>query len=97
MKKITISNNVQKFPGIGGWYFIPLSVEQSNKLPQESRGPYGFLPVTVMLQKSVWRTSLLPGGKTLEHRYFIALKTSIRKKEGIGLGDGVKLTLTFDE
>jgi hypothetical protein len=58
---------------------------------------YGFIPVTAMLGTLVWKTSLLPGGKTLQDRYFIALKASVRKKEQISLGDNVVLTLTFDE
>jgi len=49
------------------------------------------IPVTVKIGKTSWATSLLPkdGG------YLVPIKASVRKVEGLELGDTVKVVLSL--
>ncbi|MDQ5950658.1 MAG: hypothetical protein QG585_600 [Patescibacteria group bacterium] len=98
-KEFSFSATVEKFNLPASWYFVMVPekiVKQVKELNPKKIG-YGFYPSFVTVRKSTWRTSLLPmGNKTGEKRYFIALKAQIRKKEGIGLGEKVKIDFVLE-
>ena len=93
-KEFSFSAAVEKFNLPASWYFVmvPEKILKEVKSLSPKKIGYGFYPVFVTVKKSTWRTSLLPmGNKTGEKKYFIALKAQIRKKEGIGFGENVKI------
>ena len=50
---------------------------------------WGVIPVTAHLGATTWTTSLFPK----EGLYLVPIKTSVRKAEGLDLGDVVSLRL----
>lgn len=82
----TFSGSVKKFDMKNPWYYVEVPSEITSKLSRG--GAWGMLPVCVTLGRTTWDTSILPMG---DGKKFIALKAKVRKKEGISLGDTVKL------
>lgn len=57
------------------------------------KGPgFGSIRVKVKIGKTSWNTSLFP---SKEGSYLLAIKASVRAKEGIGENDVVKITCTL--
>lgn len=95
-KEFSFSAVVEKFNLPASWYFVvvPEKIMKEVKRLNLKKIGYGFFPVVVSLNKTTWKTSLLPmGNKTGEKRYFIALKAEVRKKEEVLVGE--KLSLSF--
>lgn len=92
----TVSAQVWKYEGKGGWYFISvpskLSAQISDAFGPKKRG-WGSIPITVRTGLSVWQTSLFPDSRT--RMYLMPLKASVRKAESIHDGDTVVFTVTL--
>lgn len=76
------------------WHFITLPAKQSATIKErfgDSGRGWGSLPVKVTLGKTSWETSVFPDTK--RKAYVLPLKADVRKKEEIGKGDSVSLTL----
>src|SRR5262245_59774247 len=72
------------YPGAGGWHFVNLSRKQSREIRQlfgTARRGWGAVPVTVVIGKTTWSTSLFPEKKT--DSYVFAIKAEVRRSEGI--------------
>lgn len=79
---------VKKFPGKGGWTYLSLNPHYSIMFKERAKYQRGFVPATITLGKTTWKSSLLPmGNKT----HFIALPIKVRKNEHIALGDIIAL------
>lgn len=85
-KTFVVKGRVEVFALLGAWYYVRVPVSQT-RLFSKLFG-LGLVPITVSLGLSNWDTSLLPMG---DKTYFIALKAAIRKKEGVKVGDFVRL------
>lgn len=91
-EKFTLTAKTLLFPGISGWIYVPAPLEYTQLLkPFAHRG---FVPVTISLGTSIWKTSLLPYGDGTQ---FIPLKASVRKQESITIGDVVSLEFWLRE
>lgn len=84
------SGRVELFPGNMGWHYVDVP---DKLIPKEkSNLKWGLIPAQFCVGDTKWKSSLLPkGGGT----YFVPLKVAVRKKEGIELGDKVKIKFWF--
>ncbi|ERK70541.1 MULTISPECIES: DUF1905 domain-containing protein [Leifsonia] len=73
------------------WVFARLPDDVSEEIRLEPHPPAGFGSVKVMmtLGSSRWSTSIFP--ESAEGAYIVSIKGDIRKAEGVGLGDRVRL------
>jgi hypothetical protein len=82
------------YPGMAGWHFVSIPKAQSAKIKAlfgaMKRG-WGSLPVVATIGKTSWKTSIFPDKKT--GTYLLPLKSDVRKKEKISVGDLVILGL----
>lgn len=89
-KQLSISSVVNQFPEKGGWHFVRVPRNQTDKLRKGKS--WGFIPIKAQIGDCSWDTSLLPMG---DGSYFIALNAKMRKQTGILLGDKVCITYTL--
>lgn len=89
-----IEGKVERYPGPGGWYFVEASKEVSDRLRKLSisevnKVGWGYIKIRATIGKTSWDTTLFPqkDGKP----YLIAIKSSVRMKEGIADGDMVHI------
>ena len=78
--------------GPAPWFFVTVPEKESNELKAISglvTYGWGVIPVHVRIGKTEFRTSLFPK----DGRYLVPLKASVRKAEGLELGDEVTLQL----
>jgi hypothetical protein len=77
------------------WFFVSLPADESEELRALPRPPRGFgsIPVRVIIGSSSWDTSVFPDAKS--GRYVLPIKAAVRRREGIGDGDGVTVELTL--
>ena len=78
------------YSGAGGWHFANLSPRQSYEIKErfaEKRRGWGSIPVTVIVGRTSWNTSLFPDRKS--DTYLFAIKAAVRKEEGIVAGDTI--------
>ncbi len=89
-KNFKIKAQVWRWPGNGGWHFITLDRELTEKI-REKYGK-GMIKINAHVGKSFWQTSLFP--HTKDRTYLICIKKVIRQKEGIYEGEVV--TVKFE-
>ena len=81
--------------GPAPWHFITVPEEECGALEVASAFVtygWGMIPVTAQIGETGWRTSLFPK----ESRYIVPVKASVRKAEGLEVGDLVMVSLTVD-
>ncbi len=90
---VTFSAKVWVYPGVGGWHFVYLPKKEALRISAQhtKKVGFGFIPVTVAVGGTHWKTTLFPSKR--EGTYLLAIKASIRKKEGIYEGDTIAITL----
>lgn len=83
---------VQQFPGSGGWVYVAVPKKYTKELKQRRRA-WGMYPITAHVGKTSWKTKLMmkKGGD-----FFVALKTSVRNKENIAVGDRVAISFKLE-
>ena len=88
---IAIKGIVQKFPGPSGWYYVTVPKKYTKEL-KERRRAWGMYPITAHVGKTSWETKLMTkkGGE-----FFVALKSAVRDKERISIGDHIKLSFAL--
>jgi hypothetical protein len=76
------------------WAFLTLPAEVGDDVRLLSGPPTGFgsVRVEVTLGTSTWRTSVFPDKA---RGYVLPVKSAVRRREGLELGDRVELTLTL--
>ncbi|MCW3816352.1 DUF1905 domain-containing protein [Micromonospora sp. DR5-3] len=81
--------------GPAPWHFVTVPDEQCGELeaasPSVTYG-WGMIPVAARVGATGWRTSLFPK----DGRYLVPVKASVRKAEGIEVGEVVTVRLTVD-
>lgn len=94
-KKFSIQKKVWLWPGeVMPWHFVYVDGKEKEyveKFAQKSRN--GLVKIEAVIGKTSWQTSLLPFKK--DNAYLIAIKKEVRKKEGIMVGDIIKITYTL--
>jgi hypothetical protein len=81
--------------GPAPWYFITVPEEECGALETASAFVtygWGMIPVTAQVGATGWKTSLFPK----DGRYIVPVKTSVRKAEGLEVGDLVVVSLAVD-
>lgn len=73
------------------WVFARLPEDVSEEIHLQPHPPAGFGSVKVMvtLGGSRWSTSIFP--ESADGTYVVAIKGEVRRKEGVELGDTVRL------
>ena len=73
------------------WVFARLPLDVSEEIRDQPHPPAGFGSVKVMvtLGGSRWSTSVFP--ESADGAYIVAIKGSVRRAEGVELGDVVRL------
>lgn len=82
-----VTGVVKIFPVVNPWVYV--SVPKKHTQLTKHLADRGLVPITATLGQSRWNTSLLPKGDGTQ---FVALNAKVRKKEGIKVGDRIKLT-----
>lgn len=81
---------------MAAWHFAYVPKKESEIIREKHRRVargWGSIPVTAQIGKTAWKTSIFPDKKS--GQYLLPLKLEIRKKEEIGDGDTIKLSLSF--
>jgi len=86
---IIFTENLQKFPGAGGWVYAAVPKKFTEELKQRRRA-WGMYPIMAHVGETSWKTKLMmkKGGD-----FFVALKETIRRKEKLKIGD--RVTVSF--
>lgn len=85
---------VWRWQGAVLWHFVSVDRKNSRTMRElfgTPRHGWGSIPVTVTLGGSIWKTSIFPDSK--RGAYILPLKASVRKAEGIAVGDTVRFTI----
>ena len=89
-----IKAKVWLYPGMAGWLFVYIDKKISAKIKTEQakkpRRGWGSVRVRATIGKTSWETSIF---LDKEGPYLLPVKAQVRKKEGIGDGDTVTLTI----
>jgi hypothetical protein len=89
---LEFSGEVWFWRGPAPWHFITVPDEKCAALeaasPVVSYG-WGMIPVTAQIGRTGWKTSLFPK----DGLYVVPVKTSVRKAEGLDVGDLVTVRL----
>ncbi len=86
---------VKVFPIASPWYYVVIPEKLYKGFPKVRA--FGMMPVVATVGKTSWKTALLPLGKYGgESQYFVALKASVRRKEGIVEGDIISISFASD-
>lgn len=93
-KTFNIKSEVWRWTGSpaggGGWYFVYVDRKLNDKIKKFSRRyGSGFIKIRATVGKTSWDTALFSHKK--ENAYLISIKAIVRKKEGIEIGDVVKI------
>jgi Domain of unknown function (DUF1905) len=81
--------------GPAPWHYITVPDEQCGALEAASAFVtygWGMIPVTAQSGATGWRTSLFPK----DGRYIVPVKASVRRAEGLEVGDVVTVRLAVD-
>jgi hypothetical protein len=81
--------------GPAPWHFITVPEEECSALEAASAFVtygWGMIPVTAQVGGTGWKTSLFPK----DGRYIVPVKASVRKTEGLQVGDLVTVSLAVD-
>lgn len=90
-KAYEFKSEVWRWPGDMGWYFVTLD----KGLSQDIRTVYkrGFVKIVGSVGKTTWNTSLFPHKES--DAYLLAIKKSVREKEGIREGEIIRISFSF--
>ena len=89
---LEFSGNLVYWRGPAPFFFVTVPAEECEMLRDVSKWVtygWGIIPVRVQIGETAWKTSLFPkaGG------YLVPVKANVRKAEGLGEGDSVKVKL----
>lgn len=91
--QIEFTGPVFQWRGPAPYYFVTVPEDEAEELQEAaamvSYG-WGMIPVTVLIGRTEWTTSLWPR----DGSYVVPLKDAIRRAEGIGEGDELPIRLT---
>ncbi len=90
-----ITANVWLYPGENAqWHFVTIPKKETALINTQfgslKRG-WGSLPVEVTIGTTTWNTSIFPDKKS--GTFILPLKALVRRKEGIEVGDKIRLQI----
>ena len=90
----TFEAELWSWESVASWAFVSLPAEAGDDVRLQSGPPTGFgsVRVEVTLGTSTWRTSVFPDK---QRGYVLPVKSAVRRREGLEIGDRVELTLTL--
>lgn len=95
MKRYAFKAKVWVWQGPAAWHFAGVDPDVAAKIRKSRehlpRIGWGAVPVQVTIGGTTWKTSIFPDKKS--GTYLLPLKAEVRKKEGVGEGDTVSITL----
>ena len=84
--ELEVTGEIWFWRGPAPWHFVSLSDAQAAEVealsPSVSYG-WGMIPVTARIGRTTWTTSLWPK----DGSYIVPIKTSVRRAEGLDVGD----------
>lgn len=93
--ELEFSGEMWFWRGPAPWHFVTVPDEQCGELaaasPSVTYG-WGMIPVAARIGGTGWRTSLFPK----DGRYVVPVKASVRKAEGLEVGEVVTVRLAVD-
>jgi hypothetical protein len=93
--ELRFSGEVWLWRGPAPWHFVSVPEEDCVELESTSAFVsygWGMIPVAAQIGATRWTTSLWPK----DGRYVVPVKASVRKAEGVEVGDLVEVRLTVD-
>ncbi|HUR50870.1 MAG TPA: DUF1905 domain-containing protein [Mycobacteriales bacterium] len=86
-----VEGEVVEWRGPAPYFFVAMSESESAELKEQARSLiyWGQVPVQVVIGATEFSTALFPK----DGRYLVPLKDAVRKAEGVGEGDVVRLLL----
>jgi hypothetical protein len=85
---------ISPWRGPSPYHFIAVPEEESGALDAAASSVtygWGMIPVVVQIGNTRWATSLFPK----DGRYLVPVKASVRKAEGLELGDTVSVRISL--
>ena len=92
---LEFSGEIWFWRGPAPWHFVTVPDEECGALEAASRlvtYGWGMIPVTAQIGATTWRTSLFPK----DGRYLVPVRTDVRRREGLDVGDTVSVRLAVD-
>lgn len=89
---LEFSGEVFEWRGPAPFYYVAVPEEQSRAIKSAEKlltYGWGVIPVRACVGRTEWKTSLFPR----DGRYLVPLKDEVRKAEGLGEGDVVRVRL----
>lgn len=65
---LSIKTKVWLYPDNGGWHFVTIEKKDADYIKKEYIWPrkrFGSIPVNVSIGKTIWKTSIFPGKKSV--------------------------------
>lgn len=89
MNKFLVSDEVKRFPGKYGWYYIELDKATSSDLRPILKDLWpGLLKAQFTLNNTTWKSSIMP---LKDGPLFIALPAKVRKAEKIDTDQNIQV------
>ena len=90
----TVTGEVWRYPGTGGWHFLTLPPEVADEVRARSAAkPFGSIAARVTAGAVSWETSLFADTKSAS--YLLPLKADVRRRARIEAGDTVTVTIVL--
>ena len=97
-RTFNVKAKVWLYQGEAAWHFVTLPKKQSTEIRERFEGMkhgWGSLPVTATIGKTSWETSIFPDKKA--GAYVLPLKSDVRKKENVKVGDTIALAIEIHD
>lgn len=88
---------LRRYAGDAAWHFVTLPVETSAEvrvLSSGMRNAFGALRVIARIGATQWRTSVFADTKA--GAFLLPIKADVRRKEKIGVGDEIEVSVEID-
>ncbi|MFO0941230.1 MAG: DUF1905 domain-containing protein [Pirellulales bacterium] len=95
--RCTFSGKLWKYGGTSSWWFISLTVEDSEdieKFCSDRKRNFGSISVTATVGKTCWQTSVFRDSKL--NCYLLPVKSGVRRQEKLVEGSCVEVTIVVD-
>ncbi|MEV1331340.1 DUF1905 domain-containing protein [Micromonospora costi] len=93
--ELAFSGELWFWRGPAPWHFVTVPADECRELEASSAlvsYGWGMIPVTARVGATAWKTSLWPK----DGRYIVPVRASVRKAEGLEVGEPVTVRLTVD-
>ncbi|MFD0784092.1 DUF1905 domain-containing protein [Micromonospora azadirachtae] len=93
--ELEFSGELWFWRGPAPWHFVTVPVDGCRELAAAASAVsygWGMIPVTAHIGATTWATSLFPK----DGRYLVPVRTSVRRAEGLEVGETVDVRLSVD-